>query len=136
MASAAKRKALGRLREICVDLGMIENGVNCVVGPYADLPAYVAWENDEPAAANPRIWADEPRGCYEYRRGYRPIIWLPRVPRTPREIGTLAHEALHAIRPIMQDWVGIEFDRDTQEVYCHALSHVVTTILTELRRKP
>jgi len=30
-------------------------------------------------------------------KGVQPLILIPRYPRTPEEIGTLAHEAVHAI---------------------------------------
>ena len=128
----APKAALGRLKEIRVDLGMFDNTVICVVGPYSDLPAYVAWKHESPGAANLRCWSPEPKGAYEYSHGHKPIVWIPRKPRTPAEFGTLAHELLHAIRAIMQDWAGIHFDRDTQEVYCHAIGFCMAEVLTAL----
>jgi hypothetical protein len=131
MARPAPKSVRGRLQEIRVDLGMFDNGLLCVVGPYEDLPRYVAWKHESPGSASAR-WANEPKGCYVHRTGYRPVIWIPRKPRTPDEYGTLAHEALHAVRWLMQDWADIDFDHDTQEVYCHALSHCVREVLSAL----
>jgi hypothetical protein len=124
----APRKVLGRLREIRVHFGMFDFALYCAVGPLTDVPGYVAWRNDDPGY--PQL---APARGYHFVHGRRaPIIWIPRKPRTPREHGTLAHEVFHAVRQ-MAEWHGIALSRETDEVYCHALGHVVTAILTELR---
>lgn len=128
----APRKALKGLREVRVHFGTFDFPFYCVAGPWADFPDYVAWRHRE--SANWLRGRVEQRGLYVQAFGKPPIVWIPRCPRTPREIGTLAHEVLHIVK-LMGEWAGIHFGEDTQEVFCHALGHGVTTILTELRKK-
>lgn len=62
--------------------------------------------------------------CY-YKAGYHPIIALPSYPKTPEQIGTLAHEAVHAINNIF-DMVS-EHQRD--EIFAHCVGAIVRNTL-------
>lgn len=129
-APVAPKAARGRLKEIRVEFGMFENAILCIVGPRADVAVYVEWKHERPVAP---FWSETPSlGSTFYRHGYKPIVWVPRRPRTPRELGTLAHELLHAIRWLMQEWASIDFTNETQEVYCHALGFCMAEVLTKL----
>lgn len=128
----APKRARGRLRELKVHFGTFDFIFWCVVGPYEDLADYVKHRHKSDPS-----WirgAPAPRGCYFTTSEYAPIIWIPRTPRTPREIGTLAHEVLHIVQ-ITLDRCGIHFGDDTIECYTHMLSYGVTTVLEELRHE-
>ena len=68
------------------------------------------------------------RGCCFNRHECHPIIYLPKRPQTSEEIGTLAHEAVHAVNHIF-DKIS-EPIRDT-EVFAHSVGAVVRKVLYE-----
>jgi len=118
-------------REVSVHFGMFDYEVACVIGPYQDIARYIAWRFEDPGfkIECPLVR----RGMTFSRKGYCPIIWLPRYPRTPTEYGTLCHEVLHAVRHLMH-WADIPFSADSEEAHCHALGFAVTEILSKLKR--
>lgn len=65
------------------------------------------------------------RGVCFYSEGKHPVIALPHKPETATEIGTLAHEAVHAIEDI--------FTKINQplngEVFAHSVGAVVRGVL-------
>lgn len=129
----APKKALGRLRECRVHFGTFDFAFYCVVGPAEDLPGYVAFRHGDTEPEWVLAGARGANGVYVLHGNKPPVVWLRAMPRSPRQIGTVAHEVLHIVR-FMFEWVGMHLNDDTQEAYCHALQHGVTTILTELRR--
>lgn len=136
---AIKASRLG-LKEIVIHFGMFDFKAICVVGPYEAALKFAAWKHEWPKEWDVQVVSSEmnkgyePRGRIFRRPGYVPVIWIPHRPRTPREYGTLAHEVLHAVRLLM-DWAAIELNAETEEAYCHALGHGVTTILDALKVK-
>lgn len=66
------------------------------------------------------------RGRTFSRKNCHPVIALHKKPRTPEEIGTLAHEATHAIDWIMQT---ISETGRLEEVYAHCVGAVVREVL-------
>ena len=68
---------------------------------------------------------DRRGSCYN-RFDRHPIIHLPKMPKTPAEIGTLAHEATHAINHIFDKLD--EVNRDT-EVFAHSIGAIVRGVL-------
>lgn len=125
------------LREIRVHFGAFDFVAICIFGEYAGAQKYASckfdldpgtlWESDEQRAF-------KPLGRVFYRGGYVPILWMPSPPRTPREHGTLAHEMLHVVGHLI-DWAAIPRTTETEEVFCHALSHGVTTVLEALKKR-
>ncbi len=67
------------------------------------------------------------RGICYHTNGCHPIIALPRKPKTAQEIGTLAHEAVHAVGYIFQM---IE-QNSAEEVYAHSVGAIVRTVLNK-----
>lgn len=64
----------------------------------------------------------------------QPIIVLPRYPKAPMEIGTLAHEATHAIDYIFT--IIREESKETyREVYAHSVGAVVRETLKNGRKR-
>jgi hypothetical protein len=64
----------------------------------------------------------ERRGSTYHRSDCHPVIYLPRKPKTKEEIGTLAHEAVHAVNHIFDM---IEDDNRSTEVFAHSVGAVV-----------
>lgn len=124
------------LRELHVHMGMFDFGVNVAIGPIEKLTPYVRYKLEDPDFGKgddaPRVLA-QGRGWYVARVGFCPIIWIPRMPKTPREHGTLAHESIHAVMRMME-WASIPTNYDTEEVVTHAVSHIVTTVLGSEKR--
>lgn len=124
----APKSVRGDLKEIRVPMGLFDFAVYCVVGPWEDLPTYVEWKGRSPDDI------PEARGLHFGSFGdYGPIIWIPRKPRTPEDYATLAHEVCHAMRDMMVNWAGMAINEHTDETFCHGVSHVMQTVLTELR---
>lgn len=65
------------------------------------------------------------RGLCYYTKGCHPVIALPRFPKTAEEIGSLAHEAVHAVGYIFQ---AIE-QNSAEEVYAHSVGAIVRNTL-------
>lgn len=125
-----KAASLG-LKEAVVDFGMFGFGLVCVVGKYAAAEKYALWKHE-----NPRVVLDNSKpisGCIFQKRSYDSIIWLPRVPRTPHDLGTLSHEVMHAVSTMMSR-ADIPLSEDAEEAYCYAMGFAVRKILEGLRK--
>ena len=67
-----------------------------------------------------------------FKRGkHYPIIGLPKAPETPQEIGTLAHEACHAVKEIFD---AIE-ETSIDEVFACSVEAIVREVLTNENNK-
>lgn len=66
------------------------------------------------------------RGVCYYSPQCHPIIALPHNPKTAEEIGTLAHEAVHAIEDIYQKISEVP----TGELFAHSVGAVVRKVLS------
>ena len=54
-----------------------------------------------------------------------PVIALPKKPHSPEQIGSLAHEACHAVKEIF-DYIQ---EREIDEVFAHSVGAVVREVL-------
>ncbi|MBI4029091.1 MAG: hypothetical protein HY376_01880 [Candidatus Blackburnbacteria bacterium] len=128
---STKGKELG-LKEVQVGMGLFEFDVIFVVGEYLKMEEYVNWkfENKEFQHEHWDI-GHEPRGSFFHRRGYVPVIWIPKKPRTPREHATLAHECLHAVF-FLFEWANLPMGKDNEEVMTHAMAHLYANVLEKL----
>lgn len=63
-----------------------------------------------------------------------PVIWLPEVPKTEKQIAVLAHEVFHAVLFIL-DKIGIELNGNTEEIYAYLVSYFMHSILEAVRTK-
>ena len=66
------------------------------------------------------------RGCTFHTAGCHPVIAMPRRPKTPTEIGTLAHEATHAVNYIY-DMLGEDYRNS--ELFAHSVGAIVRGVL-------
>lgn len=119
------------LQEIRVSMGMFTFDVLCVIGEYEDATKYTAKKFEYPYYEQFAIDSNKgfiPRGKCFFMSGYVPVIWIPQRPVTSREHATLAHECLHATMHLFS-WASIPQSADTEEVMCHAMSHIYNKIL-------
>ncbi len=65
------------------------------------------------------------RGICLYKKDCHPVIVLPRRPKTAQEIGTLSHEAVHAVNDIFNKIQAFKDD----ETFAHAVGAVVRGVL-------
>jgi hypothetical protein len=68
------------------------------------------------------------RGACYYAENCPPIIAMPRKPETPTEIGTLAHEAVHAVLDIL---LKIGESRSCEEVIAHSVGAIVRKVMSK-----
>lgn len=128
MKEASKKgKELG-LKEYRLNMGIFEFDVVGVIGEYSKMGEYIAWKFDD-KGFDPSQWDNgyEARGKVFYRHGYVPILWLPKLPKTKREHGTLAHESLHVVFHLFE-WASLPISRDTEELAGHTVGHIVTNL--------
>ena len=117
------------LKEIRIEMGMFDFSVLCIVGHRKNVDKYIRWKYNDP---NFDSGEHNQRGFCFARKGYVPVIWIPRKPKTPREYATLAHECIHAVWDLFV-WADMPISRDTEEVMTHATAHLITTILNKLK---
>jgi len=76
-------------------------------------------------------WLIDRRGVTFHSKNCHPIIALPKEPKTGEEIGSLAHEAVHAVADIFR-----KIDQDiAEEVYAHSVGAIVRKILQIKNKK-
>ena|SRR3990167_8016815 len=119
------------LKEIRIEMGLFDFDVVCVIGDYKNLGKYIQWKfEDDSFDPEDFDMKYECRGKCCFKKGYVPVIWIPKKPRTPREYATLAHEALHAVYHLF-DWANLPMTRDTEEVMTHSMAHIINNILED-----
>jgi hypothetical protein len=129
-----KSKTLAKkygLREVCVDFGVYPFHFYVVVGPYKDVPKYVSYMHDEPLVQFAFEDAPNCRGRHFWKADYASVVWLPRVPKTPRDVSTLVHEMYHVISKLSIH-IGLPMVQETEEAIAYALGYAVRTVLEGL----
>jgi len=63
--------------------------------------------------------------------GHPPVMWIPKIPRTPEEMGVVAHEMFHLVACIM-DYVNIPLDDSSEEAYAYMYSHLNEQFWTKI----
>lgn len=121
-----RKKKWKGITENRVHMGAFDFSVIVIVGDYKTACAYTLWKlKDKETNLEEYDMDYEPRGKCFFRRGYIPIIWIPRKPKTHREHATFAHECLHAVFHLFE-WASIPLTRDTEEVMTHSMAHLIT----------
>lgn len=124
---STKAKQLG-LREYWVHMGLFDFTVLVVTGESKKLNEYLAWKYEDGGFDLESLDRGyECRGRCFYKKGYVPIVWVPRKPRTAREQGTFAHECTHAVFH-MFEWAGLSINRETEEVMTHSIAHLIASV--------
>ena len=125
-----KPKSKRGVREYKLHMGTFDFTIVGIICDYKEAGKFVAWEFED-KEFNLDAWDKgyEPLGKCFFRRGYTPVIWLPRQPKTARERATFAHEALHAVFHLFE-WANLSMNRETEEVAGHALGHIVSNLFS------
>jgi len=125
------RKKL-KLTEYRLNMGLMNYTVLCVIGEFKPALEYTAWKMDDPGLIEQQENdGDVALGKCWCRPGYVPIVWIPKKPKTHRELATFAHECGHAIFR-MFDWAGVNINVETEEFFLHAQAHLVNGFLEQI----
>ena len=128
-----KKVSHPKIQEIRVQMGIFDFTVIVLIGDYSKACRRVEYKFEAKDANLERFdMGYIPRGKCFFRRGYVPIIWIPRKPKTPREQATLAHESLHSVYHLME-WANIPMTRDTEEAVTHSMAHIINTVLSKVK---
>ncbi len=60
---------------------------------------------------------------------YVMVLWLPKIPHTPTEYATMAHEIFHTAVAIMQS-IGASLSVDSEEAYAYLIGFLTKKVLT------
>jgi len=87
-----------------------------------------------PSANNIAVKEDSLKclGKIFHRWGYCPVVWIPSIPRTPRQHATVVHELFHATCQVMK-WVEIPLDDSSEEAYTHLISHLIGQFYSKMK---
>ncbi len=118
-----------KITERNIHMGAFDFSITAIIGDYKETEKLVRWKLDD-KDFQAETWDNgyEPRGKVFFRRGYVPILWIPRKPKTTREYATLAHEALHCVYHLFE-WANLSMNKETEEVAAHSMAHIVNEIL-------
>ena len=72
------------------------------------------------------------RGMTYLRSGMAPIVWMPRPPRTPNELGTLSHELMHVVAAMLVG-KGMGLTNASDEAFAYAMGYAVRRVLEQVR---
>lgn len=115
-----------------VHAGTYDFGINfCITKEIDALVKFVNFKLETNYVTNADF---DCQGKRVYRYGYCPIVWIPQIPKTPTEIGTLCHEIFHVVCDVMR-WAGIPLTNDTEEAYCHLIKHITKKVFEQLNKK-
>jgi len=106
--------------------GVYNYTVIIIVGKEESVPAFIKGMRD--------VVVDVPDAkgiCYVFDK-YAPILWIPRNPKTPEELGTLAHEVVH-IMSHFSVWIGTKINPETDELFAHFTSYLISQFLTDIK---
>lgn len=122
-----QREPKNSFTKINLHFGMFDMTAMVLIGPVEDLVEWATWWADGVAPDIP----NHPKfnALFMVRDGHAPIIWLPKKPVTPYELGTFAHEAMHLVRYLFINWAGLPLTSESDEAYAHAMGFVVKSVL-------
>ena len=113
-----------------IHAGTYDFGINfCITGDKEKIVRWVNWKL-ETDYVRPEDF--DCLGKRIFRYGYCPIVWLPKIPKTPTEFGTAQHEIFHSVCDVMR-WANIPLTNDTEEAYCHLIKHITKKFLEQIK---
>lgn len=117
------------LKEILVEWECFNFQCHVVVGPRRLLPAYIkkrlkcVYKHEKDADINGLYFPHQPQ------RGA--VLWIPRVPQTPKDYAVLAHEMTHCALDLHSQRA-IKVDQDNDEPLAYLVEHGVRSVLEAL----
>lgn len=118
------------IKTLKVHMGLFDFSVEFYVGDHEETIKHVAKKFHKEIDNDEISRGYIPRGQTLFAKGYCPVIWLPRRPKSAREHATLAHECIHAVGHLF-DWVGIDMVPANEEVLAHSVAHLIYEFSTE-----
>lgn len=58
------------------------------------------------------------------------IVWMPRLPQTTAELGTLSHEIFHATQALMIN-IGANLSEDSEEAYAYLIGYITKSVFEQ-----
>ena len=114
------------MKIIKIDFSPFEYGVTVCIGDYKEFSKYIKRKTGKTTDSGPY----GSLGQCAHVKDWCPFIWIPRKPKTAREVGTLAHEAVHAGLWLL-DWVGANAEVGNDEFFGHIVGYIVTQVLSK-----
>lgn len=108
-------------------IDIFEYPVLIVIGDHKKAEKYISWKFDE------EVENSAVAGRTFHKKGYAPIVWLPKIPKTSEELGTLNHELAHIVFGIFRHIDSPNTD-DTQEHFCYILGYLTREFLTQFKK--
>lgn len=84
------------------------------------------WNYKDPSDITSQI--NGGRGICFHEQDCHPVIAMPKIPKTPEQIGTLAHEAVHAVGYIFS----VIQQESAEEVFAHSVGAIVRNVLNKV----
>lgn len=105
-------------------------GVHVIVG--TDTQAFIRYANKHFAGTGFVFDHERCAGRVLRHKGYWPILWMPRRPRTAREWGTLSHEIFHLVYAILS-YAGIVLSGESEETFAYLTSHLINQFVKKCK---
>jgi hypothetical protein len=127
----APARVRGRLKEFEVKWETFYFTIYVVIGPHADLQRYMRHRKIDYSATE--FEPSSLAGLYFNGGGRRRgVLWLAAAPRTPQQIGFLAHEMFHAVMDLVKR-KAFRLNTKTEEAIAYALTYGVEEVLRAVR---
>lgn len=123
---------MSRFKYIRADV--YRRGITIFIGPKKDLPTFVkkAFKGNKTLLESIKDSLKEDSLGTTYHEDFgQSLIWIPKWPKTPKELGTLAHEILHATMNML-DYIDVEYRYGgPNEPYTYLFEFLFTEALEE-----
>lgn len=109
-------------------------GVTIFIGPRKELPKFVkkAYRGNKALIEEVETSVGSSALGTTFIEEYgQSLVWIPKFPKTPEELGTIAHEILHATFTLL-DYVNVEYSYNgPNEPYTYLFEFLLTEALKE-----
>lgn len=111
--------------EITVQLDVYDAFFTCIFGKPDKLLPFL---DQRLGRANWTAPEARHRGMTYTWTGKAPVVWMPRPPRSPAEIGVLAHEIVHVLTAILVE-KGLRLTESSEEAFAYAMGFCLRSVL-------
>lgn len=132
MKRRAPARVRGRLRELVVNWDTFYFSIYVVIGPHADLARYLKWRSNIDYNADHHDLSTLMGLYFDAGKRKNGVLWLAAVPRTPEQIGFLAHEMFHAVMDMVRV-KAFRLNAKTEETIAYALTYGVESVMEGVR---
>lgn len=115
--------------EISIPLAIYDASFTCIFGAPDKLMPFL---DRRLGRANWTMPDATHRGMTYTWHGKAPVVWMPRRPRSPAEIGVLAHEIVHILTAILVE-KGLKLSDSSEEAFAYAMSFCMRSVLERVK---